>query len=309
MVFSFLTILIGTTPAMQATVNSRLGHYTKTPFLASAISFCLGSLFLLIALYLTGDHIGFDLSVFQNKPWWLWTAGITGAFSLTVNVLVFPKLGSIQTALLPIVGQIIMGLTIDQFGLFNAPVSQIKLIKVVGVLFVIAGMLLTVLFGSKNKRSQITTKSKYAWQFLAILSGLVFGMQIAINGQAGIAMGSPVKVTLLAFVVGSFLLIGISRLTGTPIRERLKDVKIGLKTDRWILLGGIFGACYVMLSAWLAPMLGTGQLIVLSLSGQLLFSTLIDQFGLFKAEKRPISVNKIIGLILMFIGVFLVHFA
>lgn len=64
-----------------------------------------------------------------------------------------------------------------------------------------------------------------------------------------------------------------------------------------------------MLSAWLAPMLGTGQLIVISLSGQLLFSTLIDQFGLFKAEKRPISVNKIIGLILMFIGVFLVHFA
>jgi transporter family-2 protein len=49
--------------------------------------------------------------------------------------------------------------------------------------------------------------------------------------------------------------------------------------------------------------------VVMALLGQLTFSVVIDQFGLFEAIKSPVSRQKIIGLIIMSIGVILIKLA
>ncbi|MGZ7885834.1 DMT family transporter [Ligilactobacillus salivarius] len=61
---------------------------------------------------------------------------------------------------------------------------------------------------------------------------------------------------------------------------------------------------YVLGCAWLVPQIGTGQVIVLVLFGQLFFSAIIDNWGLLHSKVNPI----ILGLITMFIGVVVLHF-
>lgn len=48
---------------------------------------------------------------------------------LTSNVLLFPRLGAVQTVILPILGRILMGTLIDSFGWFHAMQLQMTLMR------------------------------------------------------------------------------------------------------------------------------------------------------------------------------------
>ncbi|MFD1671270.1 DMT family transporter [Agrilactobacillus yilanensis] len=306
-----IPVLMGLTVATQTAVNSRLGKYTKTPFMASAISFSVGALFLLILMVATKTPILIPLTTFAHNPWWLWIVGFTGAFGLTVNILLFPRLGSVQTAVLPIFGQILAGTLVDQFGLFYSPISQITPLKLLGLVLVLLGMLAAVALGNKNKLTTTTNRngSQIFWQLLGIFAGLVIGFQTAINGRLGTVLHSPIKATFVAFLIGAITLSLITMFLGTPVKERFHSIGHGLsKGEWWILLGGICGSLYIFFSAWLVPLIGTGQVIVIALFGQLLFSAVIDQLGMFHAVKRSMSLIKVIGLIVMLAGVVIIRF-
>ncbi|GIP69435.1 hypothetical protein AWA1501_15980 [Lactiplantibacillus pentosus] len=74
----------------------------------------------------------------------------------------------------------------------------------------------------------------------------------------------------------------------------------------WI--GGFLGAAYVFGSAWLVPQIGTGQVVVIALFGQLLFSAIIEQFGWFEAQAQRVKLPRLVGLLLMLVGVIGIHF-
>lgn len=306
-----IPVLMGLVVTAQTAVESRLSEYTKSPLVASAISFSVGALFLLILMLATQTPILIPLTTFTHNPWWLWIVGFTGAFGLTVNILIFPKIGSVQTAVLPIFGQILAGTVVDQFGLFYSPMSQINPLKLLGLALVLLGMLAAVAIGPKNKFATKTNHSKHQlfWQLLGISGGLVIGFQTAINGRLGTILHSPTKATFIAFLVGAITLSIITIFIGTPIKDCFQAIGKGLtKGEWWILLGGICGSLYVFFSVWLVPLIGTGQVIVIALFGQLLFSAVIDQFGMFHAVKRSMTPAKIIGLIAMLAGVMIIRF-
>lgn len=295
---------MGSFSVVQTAINTRLNDYAKSPFLSSAVSFIIGGAFLAIILLFQGKNFLISWSIFTNNPWWLWTVGFSGAFSLCVNILLFPRLGSVQTAILPIVGQIIMGIFVDQFGLFYSPVKKLNLLKLVVLILVIVGMYCVVVISNRDKSSVVkTVKNKFFWQILGIIAGLAVGIQTAINGRAGIVLDSTVKASLVAFIMGAVTLLVISVIIHVPLITRVKDIKNGMRSQCWIITGGLLGSTYTFLSSWLVPKIGTGEVVVVSLFGQLLFSAVIDQLGLFEAKKIPINVIKASGLVIMFLGV------
>lgn len=310
--FLFLIpVLMGLTVAAQTAVNSRLGKYTQTPFMASAISFSVGSLFLLVMMLVTRTSILIPLTTFTHNPWWLWIVGFTGAFGLTVNILLFPRLGSVQTAVLPIFGQIIAGVLVDQFGLFYSPISQITPLKLLGLILVLLGMLAAVVLGNKNGSKTNTNQkgTQIFWQLLGIFAGLVIGFQTAINGRLGTVLHSPIKATFVAFLIGAIVLTIVTLLLGTPMRVRFHAINHGIKKGEWwILIGGICGSLYVFFAAWLVPLIGTGSVIVIALFGQLFFSAIIDQLGMFYSVKRSMNLFKVIGLVVMLVGIVIIRF-
>ena len=226
---------------------------------------------------------------------------------LTVNLLLFPKLGSIQTAVLPIFGQIIMGIIIDQFGLFSSPQSNLTVIKAVGLVLVAVGMLIATGMLSHRQKTTTTGRPNILWQLLGIGAGLLMATQTAINGHLGVVLGSSVHAAMISFTVGALILIVLVAGLRVPLTGLAKAQQAG-RHYWWIWLGGFLGALYVFGSAWLVPQIGTGQVVVIALFGQLFFSALIDHFGLFESLVNKVAVARIVGLVTMFLGVLSIHF-
>ncbi|ETY75514.1 DMT family transporter [Lactiplantibacillus fabifermentans] len=304
---ALIPVLMGSGLAMQTAVNSKLRSYVGSPYLASAVSFTVGAVFLIVLTLLSGVNPLVSFSTVTSNPWWIWLGGLLGVIGLTVNLLLFPKLGSIQTAVLPIFGQIIMGIIIDQFGLFSSPQSNLTVIKAVGLVLVAVGMVIATGMLSHHQKTTTTGRPNILWQLLGIGAGLLMATQTAINGHLGVVLGSSVHAAMISFTVGALILIVLVVVLRVPLTGLVKAQQAG-QSYWWIWLGGFLGALYVFGSAWLVPQIGTGQVVVIALFGQLFFSALIDHFGLFESLVNKVAVARIIGLITMFLGVLSIHF-
>lgn len=75
----------------------------------------------------------------------------------------------------------------------------------------------------------------------------------------------------------------------------------------WVIFGGIVGVVVVAGSLVVAPVLGMALFFVCVIAGQLIGSTLIDQFGVFGLTVKPLNMMKIIGISLVLIGAALVQ--
>lgn len=304
---ALIPVLMGSGLAMQTAVNSKLRQYVGSPYLASTVSFTVGALFLIVLTMVSGVNPLVSLSTFTDNPWWIWLGGLLGVLGMTVNLLLFPRLGSVQTAVLPLFGQIIMGILIDQFGLFGSPQSSLNLMKTIGVLLVAAGMVVATGIVGKSKTESSEKKNNLVLQIIGIGSGFLMASQTAINGQLGVVIGSSVHAAMISFTVGAVLLFILLTIMHLPLSNLGKAVAAG-HHYWWIWIGGFLGALYVFGSAWLVPQIGTGQVVVIALFGQLFFSALIDHFGLLESKVNKVAISRIIGLLAMFVGVASIHF-
>ena len=115
---------------------------------------------------------------------------------LTGNILLFPKLGGVQTVVLPVLGQILMGLTIDNFGLFYSQQTSLTAFRIAGAVLVLLGVVLVST--AKESKAERTNRQKSApaslwlWRAFSVFSGMAVATQTAVNGYLGVAAGSPI---------------------------------------------------------------------------------------------------------------------
>ncbi len=138
--------------ANQSPINSNLSTVVKSPFIAAAISFIVGTIFLAITSLSMSGRIFPSLSFIQTQPAWIWLGGILGSIYLTSNVLLFPQIGAIQTVILPVLGQIVMGTIIDMFGWFGAKQLPMTWIKFIGIIIMVVGIFIAVVVPSIKNR-------------------------------------------------------------------------------------------------------------------------------------------------------------
>ncbi|MFT8319266.1 MAG: DMT family transporter [Sporolactobacillus sp.] len=142
LIFLIGGLLAGMSVPIQTSINSRLGKKVASPFLASTISFFIGTLTLIVLTLIIDHGIGIPLSTFHSSPWWIWTGGLLGVCYLTSNILLLPKLGAALTVVVTLCGQMIMAIAIDQFGWFSVPVHEINLPRLLGVVCMLFGVFL-----------------------------------------------------------------------------------------------------------------------------------------------------------------------
>lgn len=303
---TFLLCLIGFAVGMglsiQTSLNGRLRQSVRSPFLTSFISFCVSAVFIAAAALIVLNSFVPDRFFFSSQPWWLWLGGLFGVTFLTGNILLFPKLGAVQTVIFPVLGQILAGLLIDQFGLFHAPASEITLLKLLGMFFVLFGVLGVVLFSNrKNNHAQHNSGVLWGWRLLGILTGACSAVQIAVNGQLGIALNSSLRAALVSFIVGTLALFVIVCFQRPKLRAAVPDGCS--KNPWWMWLGGLLGALYVIGNAYIGPKIGTGTTVVVGLLGLMTAGLVIDQTGLFQSPRKPVCLRQILSLGMMFVGV------
>ncbi len=127
--------------ATQAPINSRLASHVGDPVAAAAISFGVGFAVLAAITILRGGVPG--MAQMASAPWWAWTGGALGAIYVWAAVWSVSTLGVVTMVAALIFGQLAAALVLDSTGAFGLAVREISLTRILAVLCVAVGLILS----------------------------------------------------------------------------------------------------------------------------------------------------------------------
>lgn len=139
---------------------------------------------------------------------------------------------------------------------------------------------------------------KFIWIFLTLLAGVLLPIQAGLNARLGKAAENPVYAALFSFIVGALGLVLYIVVTRQTISwAGVKAAPLSLWT------GGLLGAFYVTVIVLAFPRLGPGVTFGLVVAGQMIISLLLEHFNILVANPSPINYMKVLGTILIIVGV------
>ncbi len=143
------------------------------------------------------------------------------------------------------------------------------------------------------------------WFYLlrAAIAGAFTPVQAGVNSQLARWAGHPVLAATISFIVGTLTLLIYSLMlrSSWPVWNSLSSA------PWWVWTGGFFGAFFVAVAAAFAPKLGAATFISVAVAGQMLVSLVLDQYGLFGFQQRPLSAWRVVGAVLLVVGVALIR--
>lgn len=301
-----LGFLAGVGLPIQTSVNTRLRKKVGSPYNASLVSFVVALLFLSALLLISGQGLHIPFAQLLNEPAWIWIGGICGLVFLTGNILLFSKLGGVQTVVLPVLGQILMGLIIDNFGLFYSQKTPLSVFRITGAVMVIWGVVLVSMAKENKTASEKLQKSEsttlWIWRAFGIFAGMLSATQIAVNGYLGKVVDSPIKASAISFTVGIIFLAIICIILHLKNGKSESVKNESAKNPWWMWIGGILGGLYILTNVYLSRVVGTGMTVIILLIGSTTGGILVDHFGMFESLKKLINAQKILGVLIMILG-------
>lgn len=130
--------------AIGSAANARLKQALHSPIAAAAINFLVGFGILTFLLAL-GIFKSPDFARFVNVPWWAYLGGFLGATFVSLSTLTVPKLGLTTSTLAVVCSQMVMSLSVDQFGWFGVPAHPLNLSRVFAISLLMVAIALTQL--------------------------------------------------------------------------------------------------------------------------------------------------------------------
>lgn len=299
-------IVAGMVVPFQTSINSRLSLYTKSSFYASTISFATGTIFLiLINLIINPDVFTGQFYSNQSLNYQWFVGGMLGVIFLTGNLLLLPRLGASLTVVMTVAGQIIMGVAIDSFGWFGADKQPFTLLKVLGILFLIFGILL-MNYVRRNPKDKIQSSTVYIWLIIGFMFGFCPPIQTAINSALGQQLHSSIMASLVSFTVGTIVLFILTLIFNKSLKVTTFNSKEG-KLKPIYFIGGILGVIFVTTNIILMPHLGAALTTIIVMLGQMLMGIIIDHFGLLGTNVNKVTPRKVLGIIAIMIGIILLR--
>lgn len=138
---------------------------------------------------------------------------------------------------------------------------------------------------------------------MALAAGAAVSTQFGVNSQLRGVVGGPVVAAAVSFIVGTVALVALALV----VDRSLPSLEAVASAPWWVWIGGLLGAFYVFASIILTPRLGAATTVGLILTGQLLASVVMDHFGLLRLPVQEITLPRLLGVLLMIAGVFLVQ--
>ncbi|MBS0253765.1 MAG: DMT family transporter [Proteobacteria bacterium] len=131
------------------------------------------------------------------------------------------------------------------------------------------------------------------------LTGVGIPVLASMNGALGRSLGSPVAATAVVFVVGAAISLAVLGWAGVPGAASFAAA------PRWSYFAALFMVFYLLSITFLGPRIGIGNAVFFVLLGQLVAATVIDHFGLFGAVRFEASAQRLAGVAVMAVGVYL----
>lgn len=139
------------------------------------------------------------------------------------------------------------------------------------------------------------------YNILALLIGALISIMISLNSGLEGYVGSTYSVVII-HAIGLIAIL---------IVAAIKKEKIVIKEaiPFYLFLGGIFGVMLTLVNVITIGSIGVALTTALAVFGQLVFSSLVDHFGLFGLTKYEFNPKKLVGLLIVFVGLVIMTMA
>jgi len=132
-----LGVLTGSMLAIQSVLNATLGK--RVGILGSLVVLTVIALALTIILIGLYPNFANLRSLPGRSEWYIYLGAVMGVAIMTAPIFLVPKIGATSTLTAFVMGQLLLALVIDHYGLLSAPKIELSLFRAVGVVLVIAG--------------------------------------------------------------------------------------------------------------------------------------------------------------------------
>lgn len=149
----------------------------------------------------------------------------------------------------------------------------------------------------------MTFFNTYFFIVLAIVAGMMMPTQAAINSKLADEVNGPILAAFVSFVIGTLALLIYILATGIPLGN-LASIK-NASFISWT--GGFLGAFFVASSVVLVPKLGVALTFSLLIAGQMLITLVLDHYGLLGLPVKEVSVQRVLGVLLIVGGAVLIR--
>lgn len=143
----------------------------------------------------------------------------------------------------------------------------------------------------------------YLYLLMALVAGAMMPTQAATNNKMAGVVDSPILAAFISFFVGTVALFVYALLSG----ETLSALAAARNAPPIAWIGGFLGAFFVASAVILVPRLGVAMTFSLLIAGQMIITLVFDHFGLLGLEQRPVSIPRIVGILLITGGVVLIR--
>ncbi len=138
---------------------------------------------------------------------------------------------------------------------------------------------------------------------LAFIAGMSAPLQAVLNSKMGRTIGDPFYAALISFAVGTMGLF----VFGLVNRMEFAAIRQASNVHWTIWCAGLLGAFYVTITIILTPKLGAALTFSLVVAGQLCLALILDHLGALGIPIQPFNWQRLIGIILILIGVILIR--
>ena len=298
--FLALAFMVGMVTPWQTLVNSKIRAQLDSPLLASCVNCLVGAMLLLCLMLVTGQSFYRDPALLTSLPWWFYISGPLGAAMLVAALVLLPRLGMVGTTVAMMSGMLIFGLTCDHWALFGLTRAPFSLLRALGLFLVVIGILTALQVLSRlHEHALRLNGSLIIWFILGSLAGACGTLQAAVNALLRVAIGSMLYCALFSMVITALLTLLLALCSGQSVR-RLR--KLHVRGQLINYSGGVMGVINIACNALLLPHIGAGALSTLIIAGQLVCSMLLDHFGVGNLPRRRVNRHKILGIVLILLG-------
>ena len=139
------------------------------------------------------------------------------------------------------------------------------------------------------------------YALIMLLAGIGIPVMAALNSGLGSRLANPALAATILFLVGlSVAVINLMLTKGFSFN------RIDFFIPWYYYLGGFLVMFYILSITAITPHFGVSNAIAFVLLGQIIAMTVIDHFGLFGVVPFSINSQRVIGVLFMIVGVFLV---
>jgi bacterial/archaeal transporter family-2 protein len=149
-----LSVLSGVTNVVARIINSNLAKLIGL-FQGTLFNYVVGLIVSLLFLAFNTKTIDFSSTTILSVPIWAYLGGMLGVLVVVISNYLTPRISAFYLTILMFIGQLFAGIIIDYVA-----TREFSIGKIIGGIFVLAGLSYNLYFDKKNTDKSISLETK-----------------------------------------------------------------------------------------------------------------------------------------------------